>query len=209
MSRTWRYKCRNQLTSPTESALRHECIIHSYAHKGLSVWQDRRFQLDATHNQHQDWKHFGIVQNSNPLVRDLLYPKYHIFNTYTQRRGNKKTPYTFYNICWVLSKDVNTCTQSRYPVVSGTKQCAVGTLESTRRKETAGACWIVNKLRESQVICRYRRFLQVDVTQFSPQLSHLPSCATRWPLLNNRTVLFCTIFNYDPGRSQRRNVSLI
>jgi hypothetical protein len=28
-----------QLRSPTESALRHECIIHSYAPKGLSVWQ--------------------------------------------------------------------------------------------------------------------------------------------------------------------------
>jgi hypothetical protein len=46
-----------QLTSPTEGALRHECIIHSYAHKGLSVWQEKRLQLDATHNQHQDWKH--------------------------------------------------------------------------------------------------------------------------------------------------------
>ena len=67
MSRTWRYKCRNQLTSPTESALRHECIIHNYAHKGLSVWQYRRFQLDATHNQYQDWKHLAYFKTWIPL----------------------------------------------------------------------------------------------------------------------------------------------
>lgn len=87
---------------------------------------------------------FGIVQNTNPLVWDLLYPKYHIFNTYTQCTGNKKTLHIFYKICWVLNKAVNTCTQSRCPVVSGAKHCAVGLLESTRRTQTAGACWLIN-----------------------------------------------------------------
>jgi len=87
---------------------------------------------------------FGIFQNMNPLVWDFLYPKYHIFNTYTQRTGNKKTVYMFYKICWVLNKDVNTCTQSRCPVVSRAKHCALGLLESIRRTETTGACCIIN-----------------------------------------------------------------
>jgi hypothetical protein len=42
-----------QLTSLTEMAYRHECIICSHDHKSPLVWQERRFQLEAKYNQYR------------------------------------------------------------------------------------------------------------------------------------------------------------
>jgi hypothetical protein len=99
-----------QLTSPTESALRHECITHSYAHKGLSVWQERRFQLEATHNRHQDWKHLGQFKTRIPLYQTCINQNT-IYSTLLSVQETRKLHIrAFHNICWVRKNDVNTCT---------------------------------------------------------------------------------------------------
>lgn len=62
-----------QLTSPTENAYRNKCIIRNHAHKGLSVWKQGMFHLEATHNQHHDWKRLEQIKIQNPLHRNYAH----------------------------------------------------------------------------------------------------------------------------------------